>query len=88
MTGDEGPLVGPDQKRVPGFARHPLPSGALAPERSATVELRSWYLERLRPQLTRAARLGLVDRRRAIMLDRDLRVLIGHPSPAGSENDR
>src|SRR5919198_117859 len=28
----EGPLVGPDQKRVPGSARRPLPSGARAPE--------------------------------------------------------
>jgi lipooligosaccharide transport system ATP-binding protein len=28
----EGPLVGPDQKRVPGSARRPLPSRALALE--------------------------------------------------------
>ncbi|HEY3184674.1 MAG TPA: 6,7-dimethyl-8-ribityllumazine synthase [Gaiellaceae bacterium] len=28
----EGPLVGPDQKRVPGSARHPLASGASAHE--------------------------------------------------------
>jgi hypothetical protein len=45
-------------------------------ERSTAKELETWYQVRLRPRIARAVRLGLVDSRRAVMLDRDLRVLI------------
>jgi hypothetical protein len=44
-------------------------------ERRASVEVRSWYEERLRPRLADAVRLGFVHPRRLRTLDDDVREL-------------
>jgi hypothetical protein len=44
-------------------------------ERRASVEVRAWYEERLRPRLADAVRLGFVHPRRLRSLDDDVREL-------------
>jgi hypothetical protein len=46
-------------------------------ERRASVEVRAWYEERLRPRLADAVRLGFVHPRRLRSLDDDVRELTG-----------
>ena len=53
--------------------------------RTARAELQAWYVESLRPKLTRAASEGIVTPAAARALDRQLRDLLEVPARAAEE---
>jgi len=53
--------------------------------RNARVELRAWYLTRLRPRLARAASTGVVTPAAADALDRQVRDVLDLPARSGED---